>query len=152
MVLSKDPEEEIIMRVSLAHVFSVAAMVALAGTATMQGADQARFHLSSPAHWGDVVLPAGDYTVRLPELSLGRPAFRIEADHKSVYEFPLTTERSQNFSKYSYLTLSEIDGSYFIREYKSGPTGKTFTFSMPKEARRQEMAKRADNKVALSVR
>jgi hypothetical protein len=152
MVLRKDSEEEIVMRVSLAHVFNLAALVAFAGTATMQGAEQARFHLSTPAHWGEVVLPPGDYEVLLPAPAVGRTAFRIEGAGKSMYEFPLTTDKSQNYSASSYLKLEEIDGSYFVREYSSGPTGRTFTFSIPKQTRHQEMAKRRDNSIVLSVR
>jgi hypothetical protein len=150
--LGKIPKEEIVMRVSLAHVLNLAALVAFAGTATMQGADIARFHLSTPTHWGETVLPPGDYTVRLPALSLGRTAFRVEGAGKSMYEFPLTTNVSQNYSKSSYLKLSDVGGAYFVREYSSGPTGKTFTFSIPKQARLQQMAKSRDNRVVLSVR
>lgn len=140
------------MRVSLAHVLNLAAVVAFAGTATMQGADVARFHLSTPAHWGETVLPPGDYKVLLPTLSVGQAAFRVEGVGKTLYEFPLTTDTSQNYSSSSYLKLSEIGGAYFVSEYSSGPTGKTFTFSIPKQARLQQMAKRRDNKVVLSVR
>lgn len=140
------------MRVSLAHVINLAALVAFAGTATMQGADIARFHLSTPAHWGEAVLPPGDYTLILPALSLGRAAFRVEGDHKKMYEFPLTTDRSQRYSRSSYLTLAEINGAYYVRGFSSGPEGKTFTFSLPKQARGQEFANRRENSLALTVR
>jgi hypothetical protein len=149
MVLRKDSEQEIIMRFSLAHIFSVTALAALTGTASMQGAT---FHLSTPAHWGEVVLAPGDYKLSLPAPSLGRVAFRIEGAGQSVFAFPVSTNDAQSNSASSYLKLSEIDGAYFIREFSSGATGKTFTFAMPKQTRHQEMAKGHDNSFALSVK
>ncbi|HWF48362.1 MAG TPA: hypothetical protein VG168_15245 [Bryobacteraceae bacterium] len=140
------------MRVSLVHMFTVAAMFALTGTATMQAAEQARFHLSTPAHWGHAVLPPGDYKVLLPAPAIGQMAFRVDGPSKSMYEFPLSADKSRHYSAYSYLKLSEVDGSYFIRELSLGPSGKTFTFSVPKSAYHQQMTNGRDSRVALSVR
>ena len=90
------------MRFPLVHMFSITALAALAGTATMQGAT---FHLSTPAHWGQTVLAPGDYKVTLPAPSLGRVAFRVEGAGQSVYEFPASTDNNQEYSSSSYLKL-----------------------------------------------
>lgn len=140
------------MRISSTHTISLAALLAFAGTATMQAAEQAKFHLTAPAHWGQAVLQPGDYRVLLPSLSLGQMGLRIEGAGQTFYTFPLTTDKSENYSDYSYLKLSDVNGTYFVRELSSGVSGRTFIFPVPKEVRHQQMAKRRDSTLALAVK
>ena len=139
------------MRVSPAHFFSLVVLAAFVGPAAMQGA-QATFHLPIPAHWGQVVLAPGDYKLLAPNLSVGQPMFRIDGEGKSAFALPKVTDNSEHYSKSSYLTLSEIDGSYYVKEFSSGATGKTFTFATPSDHRRQDIAKGQGNSFVLSVR
>ena len=139
------------MRISFAHIFSLATVAALASTVTMQAAPQGKFHLSTPAYWGQAKLPAGDYTIVMPAPSLGHSGFLIEGDNKTVFEYPLVTNTTGEYSASNILKLSEYDGNYYIREFASGATGKTFTFPVPKAIRRQEMASGKDSGFALAV-
>jgi hypothetical protein len=139
------------MRVSFAHILSLAAVAALASTATMQAAEQGKFHLSTPAYWGQAKLPPGDYKIEMPAPSLGHSGFVIEGDNKTVFEYPLVTNTTGNYTASNFLKLSEFGGNYYIREFASGATGKTFTFAIPKAIRRQEMANGKDSGFALAV-
>jgi hypothetical protein len=43
-------------------------------------------------------------------------------------------QQVQEDSDRSYLVLVSVGGTYFVREYNSGPTGKRYTFGVPKLA------------------
>ena len=123
------------MSISMASIFMLAAAAGLAGAGLMQAAEQAKFHLPVAAHWGSVVLQPGDYNLWLPDVAAGERMFRIERDGKTVRELPLVTD-VQKTSESSYLELRQIDGDYFVRELSFGPTGRAFTFSVPKTRQR----------------
>jgi hypothetical protein len=116
----------------------------------LQGQVTGTFHLATEAHWGRSVLPAGDYQITLPEPALGRAQVRIEGSGKTVYAMPLVTD-PRPYSNSSYLRLSNVDGEYFVTEFTSGVSAKTYTFSVPKSAHRL-LSKRGDSDVMLAVK
>lgn len=140
------------MRIPLTHLFSLIALAASAGIGTMQGAQQATFHLSAPAHWGQALLMPGDYKLLTPDPSTGHAVFLVEGGGKSIYELPIVSGDAQHSFASSHLTLSEVDGSYFVHEFSSAVTGKTFIFAIPNPNHSQETARRLENSIVLSVR
>ena len=124
------------MSSSIGRMVTFATLAAFAGTGLMQAGQQASFHLPVEAHWGKVVLQPGDYKMSLPDLSIGERTVRLEGDHNTVNELPLVTDVQKSSNK-SEIELLRVDGTYFVREFSYGPTGKTFIFSVPKAARQQ---------------
>ena len=130
------------MSVSICRIFNLAALAAFVGTGLMQ-AGQATFHLPVTVHWGHAVLAAGDYRMSSIDSIAGEPQFLVTGAGKTVFEVPLLAD-IQNTSNSSYLRLRKIDGVYYINEFSSGPTGKVFSFSIPKESRHEEVTRTED--------
>jgi hypothetical protein len=86
-------------------------------------AEQATFDLPVEVHWGLAILkPAWPQ-----QMSLTR-------NGKVVASLMPSTESAGSESNESYLQLVSVAGTYYVGEYKSGPTGKQFTFLIPKGA------------------
>lgn len=102
-------------------------------------AGQARFHLPFEAHWGTFAMSPGDYQVSLPDAAAPSPVFYLKGESKvglamaGRYEFG---EPKGN----SYLKLVNVDGEYFVRQFVSGVSGKTFMFQVPKATHRQQVS------------
>jgi hypothetical protein len=124
------------MNNSLVRSLMFAALTSLGGTTLMQASTQASFHLSAATHWGNAVLPPGDYKMSLPDDSIGQHQVKIEGAGKTVYIFPIVTDITDKSSS-SHLDLKEIDGEYFVRGFSSGVLGKEFTFHTPKTTHHQ---------------
>ncbi len=137
------------MSVSMGRMVKFAALAAFVGAGLMQGAEQATFHLPFTAHWGQAVLEPGDYKMLLPAPSALRMELLVTGPHKTVFELPLITD-VQHISNSSHLTLWKLDGDYFVRELSFGPSGKTFTFSVPKTSHRVEVSKREISSLAVA--
>lgn len=138
------------MHISIGHLLGVASLSILASAAIMQGAEQCTFHLPVAAHWGKVLLQPGDYNLSLASSIVDQPIFRLDGAGTIAFEMPLVSDE-QSISDRSYLKLSEVGGDYFVREFSSGISGKTFQFAVPKEVRRQ-LATSADAGLALAVK
>lgn len=98
-------------------------------------AQQARFTLPMEAHWGKAILPPGDYRLTVPT-TVASPmgVMYIYGNGGTKMAMPAMTDIRPE-SKHSYLRLLNIDGTYVIREFSSGATGKTYTFGIPKTLR-----------------
>ncbi len=138
------------MRVSIAHLFSWAAIAALAGTGLMQGAEHGSFHLDKQVRWGESVLPPGDYEISVPVASLGVTQMQVVGGNTNIFELPLS-EQTQTVSDSSYLKLSNINGEYVVTTFQSGVTGRTYTFGVPKAMRRTIASKRHDDSITVGV-
>jgi hypothetical protein len=129
------PERErgFTMTFPINRIFGFVMLAALAGACVSQAAVQARFHLPVTAQWGKTVLAPGDYKiVVLDDIASGRNQLVIEGEGKSLHELPVAVDLRPASSPSS-LELIEVNGNYFVREYKSGFAGKTFTFGVPKQ-------------------
>jgi hypothetical protein len=131
--------------------FTFAALAALSVAGLMQAAEQGTFHLSSQTRWGQAILPPGDYKVYVPDAGVTDRIMRVEGANKSVFEVPMIVSYG-NVSRSSYLKLSEVNGEYVVREFSFGPQGKTFSFLVPREMHKLDMAKNNDNTLLLAVR
>ena len=140
------------MFVRMSWMRKFAAIATFATSGFMQGAEHGKFHLPMEAHWGESVLPPGDYAITLPARSLGQWQFVIEHSGKVIFEVaPLTTD-AQEYSAANFLKLSAVNDQYFVTEFLSGATGKKFTFSVPKSTRRQLAAAPHGKNLALDVK
>jgi hypothetical protein len=104
---------------------------------------QAQFHLPFEAHWGGMTLAPGDYKVNLPNISHGSNQFVVNGADGSGFVQPMVADTDGNLpsdSTRSYLKIVKINGSYFVQQYRSGPTGKTFAFALPKSKHHLGMA------------
>ncbi len=128
--------------------FSFAAVAAGLGILALQAsAQQAKFNLPVEAHWGSAVLEPGDYTVSLPQADSAAHIFHLFGDGHGSMVMPTTTE-PKPITNHSYLELVKVDGTYYVREYKSGHTGKTFIFGVPKGTRESTFASAATTTIA----
>ena len=149
MVPNKDPKRSSAVNSSLNRIITFALLASALGGSTTYAAQQARFHLPFAAHWGNVVLEPGDYTLSAPSLSTGIAQFYVHGGGTSAIQLPLSTETKET-SQSSYLKFVSVNGTYFLREYTSGPTGKTFTFKVPHPERTQTMAQRTSTAVPVA--
>jgi hypothetical protein len=139
------------MSVSRLQTLGLTALAAFACTGVMQAAEQGTFHLPMEAHWGQTVLEPGDYTIIQPTVSFDSMPLRVVGGEKSVFE-PSHLAEFRQYSDSSYLKLTTVDGEYFVTEFSSGATGKTFRFDIPKSVRRHLATRRVDGTLALAVK
>lgn len=138
------------MNLSPSNLLTIALLSsALTLGAAKGSAQQASFHLPVEAHWNSAVLQPGDYRLAAPALALRESEFVIRGATQSLFAMPIVAD-AQKTSNRSYLLLQKINGVYFVTQYCSGPTGKTYVFGVPKQARRQSIAKSETTVVAVT--
>ncbi|HMF78816.1 MAG TPA: hypothetical protein VK604_24375 [Bryobacteraceae bacterium] len=109
------------------------ALVASALSVSISYAEQqVKFHLPVAVQWGDTTLGPGDYRMEIPTSTLGIQSVCMHDAKKAVFALPLTTGTVEPYSSKSYLQLVNVDGTYFVRKFTSGVTGRTLTFEVPK--------------------
>lgn len=91
-----------------------------------------KFHLPVPVKWGSTTLEPGDYRMELPSSITGMQSVCMKNDKKSVVALPLVSGLIQPTSNKSYLQLVKVNGTYFVRKYTSGVTGRILLFAIPK--------------------
>lgn len=109
-------------------------------TATPASAQQATFHLPFVAHWGPAVLEPGDYKLSAPAEWSGNHLIQVYQHGNSMRVLPQSTEIAPGHLDRSSLELVNVNGTYFVRRYKSALTGQVFTFQVPKATPKTEMA------------
>jgi hypothetical protein len=102
-------------------------------------AGQAEFHLPFEAHWGSMTMTPGDYRLTLPEAATPIAVFYLHGQSKAGLEMAGRYELGQSGGK-SYLKFVNVDGEYFVKQFISGTTGKTFSFQVPKATHRQQIS------------
>jgi hypothetical protein len=125
------------------RIFSFALLAATAAVGAAQAEQQARFHLTFAAQWGEITLAPGDYRVTLPEIALGHWNFFVTGHDARGFIIPTTTDFAglmQKPSNRSYLQLVKTDGVFRVAKYQSAATGAIFTFKLPKPQHKVEMA------------
>jgi hypothetical protein len=87
-------------------------------------------------------LAPGDYKVSLPEASLGVQQFVVKGNDKTGYILPMAADYHESLrpdSSRSYLQLVKVNGTYVVAQYRSGGTGQTFSFAVPKHKHQLRM-------------
>lgn len=121
------------MTFSMIRIFSLIAIAGLAGASAAQASLQARFHLPMAVQWGGNVLQPGDYKlVVTDDLRSGLCQLVIQGEGQMLRKTPVTVDFGQRPDRSS-LELVEVNGSYFVHEYRSGAGGRTFTFGVPRQ-------------------
>ena len=105
--------------------------MALGSTASRAEAHNISFELPFAARWGGVVLPPGSYRISVPMRMSGPPTIEVSSRSQRV-SILVGVEESRPLSNHSYLSLVNIDGTYVVREFHSGASGKVFSFLLPK--------------------
>jgi hypothetical protein len=100
-------------------------------TAFRADAQHATVNLPVEAHWGSAVLQPGEYRLDVPAAQSWPQHLSLTQNGRVVWISSIA-EGSGRESDRSYLRLVTVGGTYFVREYSSGPTGKQFTFWIPK--------------------
>jgi hypothetical protein len=92
------------------------------------------FHLPIPVKWGNTTLEPGDYRMELPSTISGIQSVCMKNAKRAVVALPLAMSSTEprNLSNKSYLQLVNVNGTYFVRKYISGVTGRTLVFGVPK--------------------
>ena len=109
------------------------AVAALAFGAQNSAPDfKGKFSLPYEVHWGQVVLPAGDYTVERAEMS--RPQIMYIRTNGAMYM--LLAGATADFSgSGSRLELKNINGVRFVTKLDVAPAAASYTFRIPKAFR-----------------
>ena len=124
-----------------------------ATTGVLQAGQQAKFHLPFAATWGAVTLAPGDYTVSLPEIGLAQHSFLLIGEGTQAYIPVMCLSEGvppHNNGTHSYLTLKNVDGTYYVESYESGTSEREFSFMVPKSGVRVHYGKRETVKVDAS--
>jgi hypothetical protein len=95
---------------------------------------EATFNLPVEVHWGLAILKPGKYTINVPLAQSWPQQMSLTRNGKVVASLMPSTESAGSESNESYLQLVSVAGTYYVGEYRSGPTGKQFTFLIPKGA------------------
>jgi hypothetical protein len=97
-----------------------------------------KFTLAYEVHWGQVVLPAGDYSIRMD--SVAGPAKIMPASGGwAVYtESPITADSEKGGT---YLTLTILGNEHRVHSMNLPPLGKSVIFSPLTKSEREELAK-----------
>jgi hypothetical protein len=133
------------MNIFVNRILGFGLLSAFAATGALQAAEQGKFHLPMTVTWANVVLPAGDYTVSLPEVGLAHREFVVESQGKRSFVPVMSTydglSASANPEK-SCLILRNINGAYFVESYRSAQREKEFNFKVPKSGVKLQYGKR----------
>lgn len=125
------------MTMFMKRILSLGLLSGLAAAGALQAGQQAKFHLPHEATWGPVTLPAGDYSVSLPEVGLGHWTFFIQGEKTQAFVPVMTMgQNGVERNEHSYLTLRNINGNYYVESYKSGSSSREFDFMIPKNKHR----------------
>jgi hypothetical protein len=128
-----------------------AATLALASALAVShaSAQEATFKLPVSAHFGNAMLQPGEYRMTVPSPVKSIYVIYLSGGGKVQATLPAVID-TQELSDRSYLELENVGGTYFVRKYISGVTGKAYTFSIPKAARRQTVANTPVTTVAVT--
>jgi hypothetical protein len=130
------------MNIFVNRILGFGLLTALAGG--LQAAEQAKFHLPMAVTWGSVVLQPGDYSVSLPQIGVAHREFVLNNQGKTMFIPVMSTqERVTEYSSSdkSRLLLRNINGTYYVESYQSGPREKEFSFKLPKTGVRVQYGK-----------
>lgn len=125
------PDKGGVMTQEWTRILKIAALAGVIGVSCMQGAVQATFHLPVETHWGKDVLAPGDYRILVPDMLSGPHRVSIQGNGQTIYETVQAIDVDPQVSNPA-LKLIEHDGAYFVKEYRSGVAGATYSFGIPK--------------------
>jgi hypothetical protein len=115
------------------NILSFALLASVLSVGSSYAEQLVKFHLPVPVKWGNTTLEPGDYRMELPTTITGVQSVCMKNDKKAVIALPLaTSSASPTASNKSYLQLVNVNGTYFVRKYISGVTGRTLVFGIPK--------------------
>jgi hypothetical protein len=135
------------MKTNLKRTLTVAAFAIAAGLlASPLSAAQGKFNLPFEAHWGNAVLAPGSYKISGPSVTSPVGILYIYGNGKTQMAVPAMTE-IRGDSDHSYLRLVNVGGTYVVREFVSGATGRNYTFGIPKTLR-LHMTQQKEHEVA----
>ena len=134
------------------RIFGLAALAAGLGlTAQHVSAQQTTFHLPVAAHWGSIVLEAGDYGLSDPAGGPGNHLIYVSQRRHSQMVLAQSSEIQPRHFDRSSLELVKVNGAYFVKRYRSALTGQVFTFPVPKASPETQMASAAVTSVPVAT-
>jgi TM2 domain-containing membrane protein YozV len=141
------------MNTFVTRILGIGLLTLVSGAGALYAGQQAKFHLPVKATWGGIVLQPGDYSLSLPEVAISNYQFWLRGEGKNVlipamsagYNYP-----GYGRDDHSELTLTNVDGTFYIESYKSGPSSKEFNFYVPSAKHRMRVGKREVTKVDVS--
>ena len=138
------------MKTNLKRTLSIAGLAAaVLLIASPLNAQQGSFNLPVEAHWGSAVLSPGTYKISGPSVTSPIGVLYISGSGQTQMAVPAETE-IKNDTDRSYLKLVDVGGSYVVREYVSGTTGRNYRFGIPKTLR-LHMSPKADHDMAMLI-
>ena len=116
------------------NVFSFALLASVLSVGTGYAQQLVKFHLPVPVKWGNTTMEPGDYKMEVPSSAVCVQSVCMKNAQRAVVVLPLarTEENQAKLSDKSYLQLLNVNGTYFVRKFTSGVTGRTILFSVPK--------------------
>jgi hypothetical protein len=141
------------MNAFVTRILGIGLFTLVSGAGALYAGQQAKFHLPVKATWGGVVLEPGDYSLSLPEVAISNRQFWVTGEGKNVlipvastgYDYP-----GYSHDDRSEITLTNIEGTFYVQSYKSGPSSKEFSFYVPSAKHRIRMGKRETTKISVS--
>lgn len=125
--------------------------------AVMLGAPQANaqavkgtFNLPFEAHWANVVLEPGQYSLMVPTAADNFAVIYVSGNGKTLM-VPRGVVSQKQESERSYLRVENIGDMHVIREFNAGDTGQVFNFMRPKIASKELTASEREPDSTLAV-
>jgi hypothetical protein len=100
------------------------------GLVKAQNAYQGKFTLPFEAHWAGATLPAGDYTITLPQ-AVSPYQLYVRGEGKAAIISTVGVV-DQAVSNDSALTLSKVGGGEAVTSLRAAELGLTFSYAIPK--------------------
>jgi hypothetical protein len=104
-------------------------------------AQHATFTLPFETHWGNAVLPPGEYTMYSPMTLAWPKVLSVSGQEKAAYILAGVEKLAPESEGASYLRIANFGDTHVVREYTSGVAGKTFLFAIPKGVRTDTAAR-----------
>ena len=122
---------------------------ALVFTVSHASAQRATFTLPFQVHIGNVILQPGEYRLNAPSATSAIRVIYFYGNGKVQAALPAAIDAYADPGE-SHLELVNVGGSYFVRKFVSGVTEKTYTFGVPKAARREILANTRATSIPVS--
>ena len=97
-----------------------------------------KFTLPYEVHWGQAVLPAGEYSIRMDSMAAGAKVTSADGSRTVYTQFPMFADREKGGT---HLTITTKGNERRVRTLNAPEIGKLIIFAPLSKSEREELAK-----------
>ena len=111
---------------------------ALAGAVYAQPTFVGKFTLPYEVHWGQAVLPAGEYSIRMDSAAAAAKVTSTDGSRTIYTQFPMFADSDKGST---HLTITTMGNERKVRSLNAPDLGKLIIFAPLSKSEREELAK-----------